>query len=108
VLSCGRGRRIEINVAELDPARWHHILFGWNLETHRMYLAVDGRGQSTAMPLPLTAGEFSTFLLGNHPTEDLPAGCLIDELVITDRPPTDRSPDAPTASTTHGPQFLRR
>jgi len=94
VLSCGRGRRIEIPTAKLDPAAWHHILFGWNLKTHRMYLAINGQGLSTAMPLPLAAGEFSTFLLGNHPTLDQPAGCLIDELVVTDRPPTDRSPVA--------------
>lgn len=93
VLSCGRGRRIEIDVVRLDPAAWHHVLFGWNLQTHRMFLAVNGRGLSTAMPLPLSAGDFSTLLLGNHPTEDRPAGCLIDELAISDRPPTDRSPD---------------
>ena len=93
VLSCGKGRRIEIDAVRLDPSAWHHVLFGWNLQTHRMFLAVDGLGLSIAMPLPLAAGEFSTLLMGNHPTEDRPAGCLLDELVITDRPPTERSPD---------------
>ena len=93
VLSCGKGRRIEIDAVRLDPSAWHHVLFGWNLQAHRMFLAVDGLGLSIAMPLPLAAGEFSTLLMGNHPTEDRPAGCLLDELVITDRPPTERSPD---------------
>lgn len=93
VLTCGKGRKIEIDVTSLDPNRWHHLLMGWDLTNHRMHLTIDGRGYSTSMPLALTPGEFSTVLLGNHPTQNLPAGCLMDELVISERPPTDRSPD---------------
>lgn len=94
VLTCGKGRRIAIDVAALNSDQWHHVSMGWDLTKHRMYLTVNGEGYSAAMPLPLTPGEFSTVLLGNHPTQNLPAGCLMDELVISERPPTDRAPDA--------------
>jgi len=93
VLSCGKGRRIQVDVAGLAPTAWHHILFGWDLSTHRLFLSINGKGLSVSMPLALTPGEFSTILLGNHPRQDLPAGCLLDELLITDRPPTNRSAD---------------
>ncbi len=93
VLACGKGRAIKIDVTSLDPDSWHHLLFGWDLENHRMYLSVNGVGQSASLPLPLNPGEFSTILLGNHPDQNLPAGCLVDELLITARAPTDRSVD---------------
>lgn len=91
VLSCA-STHIVTDVSSLDPDAWHHVAIGWDLETHRMYMTVDGNGRYTSMP-PYTRGDFSTILIGNHPSQDLPAGCLLDELIISQRPPTERSPD---------------
>ena len=107
VLRCGKGRAIEVDVSGLDPDAWHHVLFGWDLTTHRMALTVDGEGYSARMPLPLAPGEFSTLLVGNHASQNLPAGCLLDELVISDRPPTDRSADSGEPRTTPAPRPAR-
>ena len=56
---------LSVPVQELDGASWHHLLFSWDDEAGRLWLAVNGRVQSLEVGEPLSVGHFHIFFLGS-------------------------------------------
>lgn len=80
--------QIEIATADIKGDRWHHILVSWDTRTDRLWLAVDGKGQSVKVTPHVPPGEVRALYLGGkryayHLRET--AGAFIDELRVTCR-----------------------
>ena len=87
---------LSVPVQNLDGEAWHHVLFSWDDEAGRLWLAVNGRLQSLDVGEPLSVGHFHIFFLGSSyyggvgqtgldPTIVFQtAGAHFDELKITD------------------------
>ncbi len=87
---------LSVPVQDLDGASWHHLLFSWDDEAGRLWLAVNGRLQSLDVGEPLSVGHFHIFFLGSSyyggvgqtgldPTIVFQtAGAHFDELKISD------------------------
>ena len=87
---------LSVPVQDLDGEAWHHVLFSWDDEAGRLWLAVNGRLQNLDVGEPLSVGHFHIFFLGSSyyggvgqtgldPTAVFQtAGAHFDELKISD------------------------
>ncbi len=87
---------LSVPVQDLDGESWHHVLFSWDDEAGRLWLAVNGRLYSQEVGEPLSVGHFHIFFLGSSyyggvgqtgldPTVVFQtAGARFDELKISD------------------------
>ena len=56
---------LSVPVQDLDGESWHHLLFSWDDEAGRLWLAVNGRLYSQEVGEPLSVGHFHIFFLGS-------------------------------------------
>ena len=56
---------LSVPVQELDGEAWHHLLFSWDDQAGRLWLAVNGRLHTLEVGEPLAVGHFHIFFLGS-------------------------------------------
>ncbi len=56
---------LSVPVQDLDGEAWHHLLFSWDDEAGRLWLAVNGRLHTLEVGEPLGVGHFHIFFLGS-------------------------------------------
>ena len=80
---------LSVPAQELDGEAWHHVLFSWDDEGGRLWLAVNSRLHTLEVGEPLSVGHFHIFFLGSSyyggvgQKDSIPRSCSKRQLPVS-------------------------